>query len=155
MQVSMLRSPQQVAIQGPYISPCNTSTCAWQLAKGNARIAVANPASGPGTARQPTWAALVTDVRNAGTLILGYVGAPTTKLLATAQAEVSKYFTWYPGISGIFFDQAASTCTAANLAYYGSLVAYVRSLNPNAVVAMNWGAGEKLLLGMRTHRISL
>jgi hypothetical protein len=86
----------------------------------------------------------MTDMRNSGSLILGYVGAPTTKNLTTAKAEVSKYFTWYPGISGIFFDQASSICTAANLDYYGQLVAYVRSFNPSAVVAMNWGAGEGL-----------
>lgn len=131
--VSMLRSPQQVAIQGPYVAPCFTSTCAWQRAKGTARITVANPASGPGTSSNLQWTRLVTEMRTGGTLILGYVGAPpATKALDAAKAEVSRYFTWYPGISGIFFDQAASTCTTANLDYYAALVAHVRSLNPSA-----------------------
>jgi len=51
-----------------------------------------------------------------------------------------RYFTFYPNISGIFLDAASSSCTYVN--YYANLIAYTRGFNPDAVVALNWGAGE-------------
>ena len=51
-----------------------------------------------------------------------------------------RYYTFYPNISGIFLNTATELCT--DVPYYSSLIAYIRGLNPNAVVALNWGSGK-------------
>lgn len=143
--VSMLRSPQQVFVQGPYLTPCFTaaSTCAWTRLKGSARIALANPNSGPGTAKDANWQRLINEAQTAGTLMLGYVATSTgTKALATVRSEINKYFQFYPNISGIFVDQVNTACTATPLAYYQNVTAHVRGLNSSAAVIFNWGSGE-------------
>jgi hypothetical protein len=136
----MVQSSQQIAVQGPYATPCFTSGCTWMRAKGVARTVLANPASGPGTKSDPNWARMVTEMRSAGTLMLGYVYTSTsTRAAATVKSEISKYFQWYPTISGVFIDQVSTACD--KLPYYQGLVTHVRGLNPNAVVVFNWGSG--------------
>jgi hypothetical protein len=63
------------------------------------------------------------------------------------RSEISKYFQWYPTISGIFFDRVSTACDNPKLSYYQGLVTHVRSLNPNAVVVFNWGSGALEWLG--------
>lgn len=87
----MVKSSQQVAIQGPYSSPCTTAGCTWQRTKGTARIALANPNSGPGSSRDAAWGTLITDVRTAGALMLGYVYTQSgTRDATVVQAEVAR-----------------------------------------------------------------
>lgn len=146
LEASMMQSSQQIAVQGPYATPCFTSGCTWMRAKGVARTVLANPASGPGTKSDPNWARMVTEMRSAGTLMLGYVYTSTsTRAAATVKSEISKYFQWYPTISGVFIDQVSTACD--KLPYYQGLVTHVRGLNPNAVVVFNWGsAGSECYL---------
>lgn len=140
LEVSMVQSSQQIAVQGPYATPCFAAGCTWMRAKGVARVVLANPASGPGTKSDANWARMVTEMHSAGTMILGYVYTSTsTRAATTVKAEISKYFQWYPTISGIFIDQVSTACD--KLPYYQDLVTHVRSLNPNAVVVFNWGSG--------------
>lgn len=143
----MVKSSQQVAVQGPYATPCFTTGCTWMRAKGVARVVLANPNSGPGTKVDANWKRLVDEMRAAGTLTLGYVYTSTSaRSAATVKSEISKYFQWYPTISGIFIDQVSTSCL--KLAYYQDLVLYVRRLNPNAVVVFNWGSGKLLKLSV-------
>lgn len=142
----MLRSPQQVFVQGPYLYPCFTAaaTCAWTRLKANPpRIALANPNSGPGTAADSKWQRLINEVQAVGTLMLGYVYTTTgSRTIATVRTEINNYFAFYPNISGIFVDQVSTLCGATQLAYYRNVTQHVRSRNPNAVVIFNWGSGE-------------
>lgn len=120
LQTSMLQSSQQVSVQGPYVVPCFTATCAWMRVKGAARVVVANPNSGPGTQQDATgWLRLAGEMRAAGTLALGYVYTSTgSRNATTVKSEISKYYQWYPSLAGIFIDQvrckpASSTRRAA------------------------------------------
>lgn len=92
LEVSLIKSPQQIAIQGPYTPPCTTATCTWQRAIGTARIVLANPSSGPGTAVDSAWLSLVKQVTAAGMLMLGYVTSTslgTLRPAATVKAEIN------------------------------------------------------------------
>jgi hypothetical protein len=105
----MLQSSQQVSVQGPYLYPCSTATCAWTRVKGAARVVVANPNSGPGTGQDLKWLQLVNELSAAGTLPLGYVYTSTGgRSAATVKSEISKYYQWYPALAGIFIDQVRS-----------------------------------------------
>jgi hypothetical protein len=139
MQASLVASPQQVALQGPYAYPCFTAGCTWDRARGAARIALLNPNSGPGSAVDANWQRLLADMRANGALMLAYIdSAGGSKSLAAAKAEVAKYWAWYPTLAGVFVDGVSSSC--GQVAAYQALVGYVRSLNPSAMVVFNWGA---------------
>jgi hypothetical protein len=85
---------------------------------------------------------LSADLRAAGTIVLGYVATTyTAKATADVQAEIDKFFTWY-NVSGIFFDEASTACTA--VPYYQQLTAYTKSkapagTTPALTVVLNWG----------------
>jgi len=90
----MVQSTQQIGIQGPYVYPCTTATCAWTRATGTARIALANPNSGPGTAVDSSWTGQIARIRSSGMLMLGYImstssGVPKSEV--NAKAEISRY----------------------------------------------------------------
>jgi hypothetical protein len=85
---------------------------------------------------------LSADLRAAGTIVLGYVATTyTTKATADVQAEIDKFFNWY-NVSGIFFDEASTACTA--VPYYQQLTGYTKSkvpagTTPAPTVVLNWG----------------
>lgn len=84
-------------------------------------VAVFNPGSGPGPSRDPNYAALVTSAKAAGVRMVGYVSTDYTNVsTASVKAQVDQYFTWYPNIDGIFFDEATPDLGTggSNIAYY-------------------------------------
>lgn len=95
LEVGMVQSTQQIGIQGPYVYPCTTATCAWTRATGAARIALANPNSGPGTAVDAGWTTQITRIRSSGMLMLGYITSITSmgalKTEANVMAEIQRY----------------------------------------------------------------
>jgi hypothetical protein len=100
------------------------------------RYLVLNPASGPGGAPHPGYAAAVAGAQAAGISVLGYVDTAHANRDATlARQEVNRYRDWY-GVDGVFLDQSAATAEA--LAYYEHLAAHIRS-SPGAVVVLNPG----------------
>jgi hypothetical protein len=111
-----------------YYYPCFTSGCVWQRTAGKAKLVIINPASGPGTGADSNYVTLSSNLRAAGTIVLGYVATIyTAKTAAAVQAEVDKFFTWY-NVSGIFFDEASTNCTTVS--YYQQLVGYTKSKVP-------------------------
>jgi len=69
-------------------------------------IQILNPNSGPGTTPDPGYVSAYAAALAKGTLILGYV--PTTygaRPIADVKADIDKYYTFYPQLSGIFFDE--------------------------------------------------
>jgi hypothetical protein len=85
-----------------YYYPCFTAGCVWQRTKGNAKLVIINPASGPGAAVDSNYVTLSANLRAAGTIVLGYVATTyTAKSTADVQAEIDKFFNWY-NVSGIF-----------------------------------------------------
>ena len=71
--------------------------------------AIINPDSGPGAAKDPEYAQGIATLNAAGVVVLGYVATTyAKKASAEAQAEITKYQTWYPGLKGIFFDEMSN-----------------------------------------------
>jgi hypothetical protein len=48
-----------------------------------------------------------------------------------------RFYSFYPGISGIFLDEGSTQCTT--VPYYQQLISYTRSKAANAITALNWG----------------
>jgi len=137
LEVGMVRSVQQLAVPS-YYDPCyGCATNYWLNTKGKARIVIANPNSGPDTALDSNYVTMVSEMKAGGALVLGYVATTYgAKTAATVQAEIDKYYAWY-GVSGIFFDEGSDSCTS--VPYYQQQVAYVKTKDPNALTALNWG----------------
>ena len=88
-------------------------------------LAVVNPANGPGTAPSAAYTAGIARLTAAGVKVIGYVhtlwGA---RPAAELQTEMGEWQSWYPGVSGIFFDEMANA--AGQESYYSALTAYAK-----------------------------
>jgi hypothetical protein len=83
-------------------------------------IAIANPASGPGSQAQAGYTSGIAKLDAAHVLVIGYV--PTgyaNRSAANVRADIDSWVSFYPGIGGIFFDEMSSA--AGDEAYYTSL----------------------------------
>jgi len=90
-----------------------------------ARLAIINPASGPGEAPNPDYAAQVRESRAAGLTVLGYVHTSyAARPVEEVMAEIDRYYGWY-GVDGIFLDEASTGC--ADQPYYAGLYGYVKA----------------------------
>jgi hypothetical protein len=97
-----------------------------------------NVDSGPGTAPDSHFQALVKSAQQHGITVLGYSSTEyTAKSIADVEAEVSDYKTWY-GVNGIMLDLTQGTASA--LSYYRTLYNYIHSKIPGAVIWLNVGA---------------
>lgn len=101
-------------IGGPlYVYPTWASpTGAWQSVQAAAPFAgfmVANPSNGPGSSVNSDYTTQIADARAAGVQVLGYIptGNGVTSV-ATIEAMVDSWYSFYPTIDGIMFDQAAT-----------------------------------------------
>ncbi|MFD6421389.1 spherulation-specific family 4 protein [Streptomyces sp. NPDC060198] len=93
---------------------------------------VLNPASGPGTAPDPAFAAAAEALRAAGALLLGYVDTDYgTRDPDLVLAEFRLHREWY-GVDGCFLDQVTST--SVDLPACRRLVRRVRRAGARAVV---------------------
>jgi hypothetical protein len=125
-----------------YYYPCFTAGCVWQRTIGKAKLVIINPASGPGAAVDSNYVTLSSNLRAAGTIVLGYVATTySSKSAASVQTEIDKYFAWY-NVTGIFFDEASTDC--ATVPYYQLITGYTKSkvpagTTPAPTVALNWG----------------
>ncbi len=102
------------------------------------RIMIMNPGSGPGTAANSDYQNIVKAVHKAGGLVYGYVYTNYGAIsLASAEAQVNEYQTWY-GVDGIFVD-ATSADAALVPTYYQPFATYITTQIPNAGVMLNVG----------------
>jgi hypothetical protein len=127
-------------------------------AAGEAEIwAIINPASGPGGPPNSDYIRGLSDLRDAGITMLGYVWtAYGAKPLADVKAEVDIYAEHFQplGVTGIFFDGVNSS--AAWLPYYQELFAYAKDqgfrwvvLNPGTTIAEEYlaqGVGDVIVI---------
>ena len=96
------------------------------------RVMIMNPASGPGTVKNPDYVTGVAAAKAKKAIVVGYVATDYgDKPLATVKAEILKYKNWY-GVQGIFFDEASSSAT--KISYYKSLAQYVREIGAGRVI---------------------
>jgi hypothetical protein len=103
------------------------------------RLVVMNPNSGPGSG----YASQLAAAHAAGAKVIGYVytqyGARNP---STVQADVDSYYSLYPSIDGIFFDQAWNRCD--RVGYYQSLYDYIKTnKSASATVVTNQGTATE------------
>lgn len=86
---------------------------------------VLNPASGPGSAVNTDYATAVQRGTVSGLRVLGYVDTNYgNKSLPLMRAEINNWYSWYPGIAGIFLDQM--TYEASKVGLCAELFRYIR-----------------------------
>jgi hypothetical protein len=89
-------------------------------------IAIINPADGPGVAALADYAAGTSMLTGAGLKVIGYVHTEYGHRDPSAvEQEIDRYRSWYPAVTGIFFDEMANT--TGYEAYYRALDAYAKS----------------------------
>lgn len=113
---------------------------AWTRLEGSAPtvgIALINPDSGPGAAKDPAYTAEIVRAHAKGIKILGYVHTSYgARAAAAVKAEINRYYSWY-SIDGIFFDEASTSCTKKP--YYQALYSFVKAKGGLARVIINPG----------------
>jgi hypothetical protein len=125
---------------------------------GPGSVAILNPDNGPGHKANPDYAAAISYCHLEGQRVIGYVYTRSAKRsLAKVEADIDKYFTYYPTIDGIFVDNMAdvptakakapcSGCKLTVASYYSDLYAYVHDKgsglevigNPGDAAATSW-----------------
>ena len=101
------------------------------------RVMFLNVDSGPGTAPQPHFQALVRQAQAAGITVLGYSStAYGRRPIGSLETQVRDYRAWY-GVNGMFLDLVQGT--AGDLPYYRELTSYIRATVPKAVIWLNPG----------------
>ncbi len=125
-----------------------TTTADWTtlLATPNSvGFVMVNPASGPGTSVDPTYAAIMARIRSAGVRALGYVSTQYgARPLADVLADMARYRTMY-GVTSFFFDETPNVCNEVvdgtprdHVQYYGQLFANAHT-SPAATAVLNPG----------------
>lgn len=143
-----LESTQSIAVPSYFYPDSSTAGSLWDQMDAGApavTLAVINPASGPGDALNPDYAAQVERSQAAGLTVLGYVHtsyANTTapdgsRTVEAVKADIDKFYDWY-GVDGVFLDEASTDCEYAT-SYYKPLYDHVKSKGGSALVAINPG----------------
>lgn len=96
-------------------------------------IAVVNPSNGPGPGISADYAAGIAKLRAAGIKVLGYVATGYAKRSEPlVKTDIDRWKSFYPGVTGIFFDEMANTAGLED--YYRRQTSYARSLGLNYTV---------------------
>jgi len=103
-------------------------------------VAIANPASGPGSRPDASYTAAIDLARSAGVAVIGYVSTRYAKRPETeVRADIDRWLQFYPKIDGFFFDE--QTSGKEQVPYYGAIAKYVQSRRTDvgALVVTNPG----------------
>ena len=101
------------------------------------RMAVLNPNSGVGSARDMAFATRTGNAQAAGIAVLGYVTTDyTARAIADAKSEIDAYASWY-GVDGYFIDQSSPGC--GDQPYYLELFDYIKAKDANLTVVLDPG----------------
>jgi hypothetical protein len=124
-----------------YFYPSGAGLAAWEQLGAAARSvtieAILNPGSGPGTARDPNYVAVVDKLRRAGGRVLGYVDTAYGKRpLAAVEQDIRTYRRFYQ-VDGFFLDQMANTPQA--VPYYEAIYQSIKGSDPGLKVVGNPG----------------
>ena len=113
-----------------YTDPSDTSWTAIVAAKRAHPIvrvvAIVNPNSGPGASQDAAYTAGIATLEAAGIQVIGYVATGyASHSVASMEAAIDTWRTFYPAIEGIFFDEQSDK--AADVAYYQTLSQYAKA----------------------------
>ena len=141
--VPLLESPTRASAASPtagVIVPLYTASASQWDSVIQAKVAhpavpivgIINPADGPGSIPNATYASLTQKLQSAGVVVLGYVYTSYGSRNSSAvQSDVNDYATWYK-VKGIFFDQMAYWSGVES--YYNSMTVYAKSIGLTLVV---------------------
>lgn len=105
------------------------------------RLAIINPASGPGFSPDKLYQDQVAHSHAAGLLVLGYVDTGYgLDPIWDVKCQVDLYYDRY-GVDGIFFDQASTDADGDDsmVSYYKEIYEYVKKMPGEGVVVINPG----------------
>lgn len=124
-----------------YFYPSGNRRADWaRLARAARSIpleVILNPASGPGTSRDPNYVAVLDELRHSGARILAYVDSDYgRRALAAVEKDLRTYPRFYR-IDGFFIDQMANK--PESVAYYRSIRQVTRRIDPRLKVVGNPG----------------
>jgi hypothetical protein len=118
-----------------YVSPGSNWTSVIQAKQTFSNvpfIAVINPNSGPGSAKDSSYATGIQQLQAAGIVVLGYVDtAYAGSSISSVENHLSEYNSWYH-VNGIFFDEMQNALGSES--YYATLNTYVHSLGMNVTM---------------------
>jgi hypothetical protein len=101
-------------------------------------VAIINPNDGPGKSKDDAYVNGIRMLRQNGVTVIGYVlTAYGGRQKRDVQDDIDHYYTWYPEIDGIFFDEVAEK--AGKEQYYADLVNYVKEKKYTAFTVSNPG----------------
>jgi hypothetical protein len=133
--------PQAVGIP-MYIDPGATASAWTQVTAAAPTVAllVANPNSGPDTVVRSQYTQAIATAHAASQTIVGYVHTSYgARALSQVEADIDAWYSFYPAIDGIFFDEASSDTTTIS-GYYSPLFTYVKGKgNAGHTVILNPG----------------
>jgi len=108
-------------------------------------VAIINPNSGPIVPPDSSYVSYMNKLNKAGVDMIGYVHTSYgTRSIATVQAEINQYASYYPLLKGIFLDEASPD--ASHVSYYGTLYNLTKTkpgwsydiINPGVVPTSNY-----------------
>jgi len=86
-------------------------------AKSVSVVAIINPNSGPDSTAGSAYTSGIAMLKAAGVTVLGYVHTSFgSRSISDVTSDISTYASQYPGLAGIFIDEAATS--ASELSYY-------------------------------------
>lgn len=110
--------------------------------------AIMNPASGSGTSANTDYQSAVSDLQNAGGLVIGYIHSSWgARSFSQLQTEIQNYINWYD-VDGFFVDEMPTTYFMGQLTqteqddiydYYADLYDYIDQYNGHDYVIGNAG----------------
>jgi hypothetical protein len=108
--------------------------------RGIEAVIVMNPATGPGTVADPTYAAVLDYCLSKRQQVIGYIDTDYRKRkLALVHTEIEQFYALYPSIAGIFLDQVSNEPARSVKAYYRKLYRHIKDTRPDALVVGNPG----------------
>lgn len=131
-------APLGVIVPAYFYPPTYWDGLNWAAARVPLDVIV-NPDSGPGTAQDPNYVAVVNALRAAGGKALGYVHSSYAARDTNAiEADLTNYFNFYP-LDGIFVDEMANDANTNHYNYYASLYGFIQREGTNLFVMGNPG----------------
>jgi spherulation-specific family 4 protein len=141
-------TPQRIAVPAYFYPGPGSYWTRLEHARTGIALAVMNPDSGPGTGPDPNYVRAVQSAEAAGITVLGYVyTSHGSRSAAAVESDINDYYSWYPDIGGIFFDQASTSC--ADQPYYAALTRFVKARSETARTVLNPGTQTNRLLRAR------
>ena len=102
-------------------------------------VAIVNPSDGPGGSKSSAYTTGIAGLQAAGIEVIGYVATGyASHSIASMEAEIDTWKSFYPTLQGIFFDEQSNS--TADVAHYQTLSQYAKSVGLNYTVG-NPGTG--------------